>query len=431
MVTQTDRINGVLGDLGVKTPCRCATTSNITLSGLQTIDGVALADGDRVLVKNQVDTTQNGIWVASAVAWALAPDFDGVRDVVQGTRILVAQGTTYAGFDYQVSTANPITPGVTALAFVQIGSTAAIGPAGPAGPTGPTGPAGTPFDFTAGNVYSGHNTFNGETTVLAGLVQTDAATLGQVQTGSTISAVAGGTADALTASLSPAPVLTDLMKIHVRAAFANATTSPNLAVNGAAVAAITKLGGQPLVPGDIYGAGHELELTYRASPVRFDLLNPTNPGVTNVLSTEIMHVQEQQPIGTAAGTSIAGIQTRTLNTLVTNTVPGASLAANQITLPAGTYRIDASAPAFASNSHRLFLYNITDAAYTLLGSSEYCNTSYPTQTRGLLFGLFTISGTKVFELRHDIQSAQLTDGLGVASNMVGVEIYTIIRISPG
>lgn len=48
---------------------KLATLTNITLSGLQTIDGVALVAGDRVLVKDQTDKTQNGIWFASATAW--------------------------------------------------------------------------------------------------------------------------------------------------------------------------------------------------------------------------------------------------------------------------------------------------------------------------------------------------------------------------
>ena len=51
MTTQTDRINGVLGDLGMKTPCRAASAGiTLTLSGLQTVDGVLLASGDRLLV---------------------------------------------------------------------------------------------------------------------------------------------------------------------------------------------------------------------------------------------------------------------------------------------------------------------------------------------------------------------------------------------
>lgn len=51
MTNATDRRNGLLGELGIKKPVRVATTANITLSGLQTIDGVTVVEDDRVLVK--------------------------------------------------------------------------------------------------------------------------------------------------------------------------------------------------------------------------------------------------------------------------------------------------------------------------------------------------------------------------------------------
>ena len=57
-----------------KQPCVAATLANITLSGLQTIDGHAVAAGDRVLVKNQTTASQNGIYLASASAWTRSLD---------------------------------------------------------------------------------------------------------------------------------------------------------------------------------------------------------------------------------------------------------------------------------------------------------------------------------------------------------------------
>lgn len=60
--------------LDVKPSCRAATTANITLSGTQTIDGVAVVAGNRVLVKDQTNTTENGIYVVSSGAWTRALD---------------------------------------------------------------------------------------------------------------------------------------------------------------------------------------------------------------------------------------------------------------------------------------------------------------------------------------------------------------------
>ena len=64
----------------VKAPCRVATTANISLSGLQTIDGVSLIEGDRVLVKNQTAGANNGIYDVSSGAWTRAIDYTYGRD---------------------------------------------------------------------------------------------------------------------------------------------------------------------------------------------------------------------------------------------------------------------------------------------------------------------------------------------------------------
>lgn len=116
-MASTDRIQGLRGDLALKTPCRVATTAAITLEGLQTIDGVALASGDRVLVKNQATTTENGIYTASTGTWLRAYDFNGIDDVVNGTTTRITEGTVSAGLFYSVSATDPVTPGSTAIAF--------------------------------------------------------------------------------------------------------------------------------------------------------------------------------------------------------------------------------------------------------------------------------------------------------------------------
>src|SRR5918995_879202 len=80
--------HGMSADLGWKQPVLLATTANITLAGEQSIDGTTTSE-DRVLVKNQTDTTQNGIYVSSSGAWARATDFDGPNDFTSGTMVLV------------------------------------------------------------------------------------------------------------------------------------------------------------------------------------------------------------------------------------------------------------------------------------------------------------------------------------------------------
>lgn len=110
MVTSTTtRLSGVAGALAIKAPVRVATTANITLSSLQSIDGVTVVADDRVLVKNQTLASENGIYNASSGDWSRAKDFDGNRDIVQGTRVLVVAGSTQAVSEWYVTAANPIT----------------------------------------------------------------------------------------------------------------------------------------------------------------------------------------------------------------------------------------------------------------------------------------------------------------------------------
>lgn len=94
-----------------------ATTGAITLSGLQTVDGVVLAAGARVLVKNQAAAKDNGIYVAATAAWSRSTDADVSVEVTPGMLVLVERGTVNADSAWQLVTDAPITLGVTALAF--------------------------------------------------------------------------------------------------------------------------------------------------------------------------------------------------------------------------------------------------------------------------------------------------------------------------
>jgi len=65
-----------------KQPVACATLTNITLSGLQTIDGYTTLSGDRVIVKNQTTTANNGIYIASSGAWSRSSDANTWNELV-------------------------------------------------------------------------------------------------------------------------------------------------------------------------------------------------------------------------------------------------------------------------------------------------------------------------------------------------------------
>lgn len=143
-----------------------------------------------------------------------------------------------------------------------------------------------------------------------------------------------------------------------------------------------------------------------------------------------LHVRDEKTANTDGGTfTQAADQTRVLNTAVTNTITGASLATNQITLPAGTYAIFASAPAHNVDEHRAWLYNTTDAATTILGSSERSDGLADITTTSWVVGLFTIAAQKVFELRHRCTNTGTTTGFGFAVNInSAVEVYSSVLI---
>lgn len=116
--TSTFRRQGVNAGLGIKAPVRVATTANITLSGEQTIDGVAVVTDDRVLVKDQTTGADNGIYRADTSTWQRDVDFDGANDVKCGTLVYVHSGTTNKGF-WAVTTADDITIGTTSISFAR------------------------------------------------------------------------------------------------------------------------------------------------------------------------------------------------------------------------------------------------------------------------------------------------------------------------
>lgn len=123
--TTTDRLAGVTAGLASKAPVRVSTTANITLSGEQTIDAVAVVADDRVLVKDQTDGIENGIYDAKSGAWVRSLDFDGSRDVVSGTFVVVASGSA-PGTVWRLSTADDIIIGTTSLTFTSMSVTGTV-----------------------------------------------------------------------------------------------------------------------------------------------------------------------------------------------------------------------------------------------------------------------------------------------------------------
>jgi hypothetical protein len=153
-------------------------------------------------------------------------------------------------------------------------------------------------------------------------------------------------------------------------------------------------------------------------------------GVQGKFESALLHVRDEKSANTGGGTFTSGaFQTRTLNTSVTNEISGASLSSNQITLPSGTYYIEASAPAFAVTRHKAKLRNTTDSSDTLIGTSEITyNLDSTVSTCSFVTGRFTIAAQKTFELQHRCENTKTTDGFGIENNFSVVEVFADVQI---
>lgn len=139
-------------------------------------------------------------------------------------------------------------------------------------------------------------------------------------------------------------------------------------------------------------------------------------------------IQDQKNQNTNGGTFTLGAwRTRVLNTEVADTGNLASVASNQITLAAGTYRCLISCPAFRGvGNHQARLYNTTGSATLSTGTSEYVFTNVAAYacTRSIIAGQFTIAVQSVLEVQHISVATFADTGFGVPCNAT-TEVYTI------
>ncbi len=145
---------------------------------------------------------------------------------------------------------------------------------------------------------------------------------------------------------------------------------------------------------------------------------------------DLLHVREEQTSGTNGGTATAasGWEIKVLNTVVTNEISGSSLGSNQITLPVGTYFIEATSPATQVGRHKAKLYDTTAAADIIIGTSEFSSgVASGASTISLIKGRFTLGVQSDLEIRHNVEVDKATVGHGVASSL-GTEVYTEVDI---
>lgn len=120
----TDRIDGLNMGVAVKAACTVASTAALTLSGVQTVDGIVVGNaGERVLERNAASAVDNGIYTARSSSWIRALDCDGRKDLLPGSLVYVDRGNAYARTLWvcnSSATSTAITVGTDALTWSQV-----------------------------------------------------------------------------------------------------------------------------------------------------------------------------------------------------------------------------------------------------------------------------------------------------------------------
>lgn len=139
-------------------------------------------------------------------------------------------------------------------------------------------------------------------------------------------------------------------------------------------------------------------------------------------------IAERQASGTNGGTFTSGARrTRTLNTEIYDPDGIVSISANQFTLQAGRYIVEAYAPSLKVNSVKAWLYNVTDAADVEFSDTRYATAAYNSGVDNAIWVDVTIAGAKAFEIQHRCATTQTTSGMGNAHSW-GTEQYTTVVI---
>ena len=139
-------------------------------------------------------------------------------------------------------------------------------------------------------------------------------------------------------------------------------------------------------------------------------------------------VTNQQASGVGGGAATSGaFTTAPLTTIVVDTTGAASLATNQLTIPAGTYRFTAWQRFFNTGASQLKLRNITAGTDIQLGSSVLAGipSTNPTDTPAMVSGRFTIAGSTAIALQYRVTTTKASTGLGTPASF-GTEVYAML-----
>lgn len=228
-------------------------------------------------------------------------------------------------------------------------------------------------------------------------------------------------------------VQTGIDRQAVEDALASIADGPVTSVNGkTGVVSLTATDIAPLATQDEMKAGVEVEprsmspelVALAAEEITRELVPQLVPG------EQILIVIDEKPSGTHGGTNSTGQwQVRDLNTVVVNTIPGASLSGNLITLPAGTYHINGRAPSAGTAGHKARLYDLSTSSVLLDGSSGASNQNAINNIDSVLNAVCSISSPRQLALEHRTSVSKTGTGFGWGNSFPDApEIYSQLVI---
>jgi hypothetical protein len=326
-------VDTVAQGLGPKAACAVATLTSITLSGLQSIDGYTTLAGDRVLVKNQGTSSQNGIYIASASAWTRSTDMDVWAEVPGAYTVILNGGQSNTG--WVCTAASTGTINVTAMPWVQFSGSATYF----AG-TGLTLSANT-FSITntgvtAASVGSASKTLTatvnaqGQLTALSdtniAISNSQVSGLGTMSTqNANTVAITGGTIDAVTIGGSTAGAITGTT-ITANTQFSGAGTgltgtASGLSIGGNAATATTAGSATTAVTATNLAGGAAGSVPYQSAPSTTTFLAAGSNGQVLTLASGVPSwatpttgtVTSVSGTGTVSGISLSGTVTSSGN----------------------------------------------------------------------------------------------------------------------
>ena len=122
-------------------------------------------------------------------------------------------------------------------------------------------------------------------------------------------------------------------------------------------------------------------------------------------------------------------RTRNLNTEIADPDNIVVIASDQFTLQAGSYLIEASAPAYKVNNHQTRLYNATTSSVVQYGKNAYSDSTENVADESVVVARVTITGATAFEIQHRASATKATNGFGnTVSGFGGVGIFTVVKI---